>query len=165
MTKRMSRQIGKKRQIGTQGRKIGAMVLIIFCIVGAFSGIMIWVFQPHSSGTTWYIESPVFSPISSFPSATVSVKGPSIVFHEGKWHVFFTGIAYDDTGIPVRTINYVSAPTLNQLNSSTRFTLEGFSKNTKRTAAPHVFFFEPQGLWYLVAQAEYNGDKYSILLK
>jgi len=115
---------------------------------------------PHSSGTTWYVSTPYFAPNDSFLHAQVSVKDPSIIFFEENWHVFFTGIQYDEENIPIRSINYVSAPTLKELNDAPRFNITPFSNNTKRTAAPHIFYFEPDQKWYLIAQAEYE-DRYT----
>ena len=135
------------------------MAIFITLLIVSTMGIITY-YSPHSSGTQWYADGPIFFPNESFAPATVSVKDPSIVYYDGKWHVFFTGISYDNDGVAVRSINYVSSPTLQDLNSSTRRNISVFSKNTKRTAAPQVFYFEPQGLWYLIAQAEYDGDRY-----
>jgi len=138
-------------------RKIQIICIILIIGISTTLGI---IYYPHSSGTTWYASNQYFTPKDSFPPAQIAVKDPSILFFEGSWHLFFTGIQYDEEGIPVRSINYVSAPTLDELEEAPRFKIKSFSNNTKRTAAPQIFYFEPDNKWYLIAQAEYE-DRYT----
>ncbi len=78
----------------------------------------------------------------------VSVKDPSIVRHEGRWHLFYT--ARDQTDY---TLGYVSAGKLEDLSRSTRHQLLNLHASaSKYAAAPQVFYFRPQKRWYLIFQ-------------
>lgn len=139
-------------------KKILLSIVLILLIIS--SVYILYFFWPHSTGTSWYTSDPILSSNEDYPTTKVAVKDPSLVFFEGKWHVFFTGIFKNDEGVYERTINYVSSDKLEELNSNPRFQIMPFSKNTQRTAAPCVFYFEPQQKWYLVAQALYE-DPYT----
>jgi hypothetical protein len=77
-----------------------------------------------------------------------AVKDPSIVFHGGRWHLFYTA-----RGQGRYSIGYVSAPTLEQLAKAPRRQLAQLcGTKDSYAAAPQVFFFRPRGKWYLVFQ-------------
>jgi hypothetical protein len=78
----------------------------------------------------------------------VAVKDPSVVFFGGRWHVFYTARGRGDYAT-----GYVSAGTLEGLRDAPRHELTQIRGKASRYAcAPQVFFFEPQGLWYLICQ-------------
>ena len=81
----------------------------------------------------------------------IAVKDPSIVRYQGKWHLFYTISGKEPGGI-----GYVSAPTLDALNTAPRYWLTQFSGRTSdsKGGAPQVFYFEPQRLWYLIYQTK-----------
>ncbi|MHA1340820.1 MAG: non-reducing end alpha-L-arabinofuranosidase family hydrolase [Promethearchaeota archaeon] len=134
--------------------------ILILMVILAFFIFTYYNIITHSSGTKWYVTQPILSPDKNYKQASTSVKDPSIVFYNGFWHVFFTGIGYNPEGIPERTINYASCKRLMELNKSEKFQIKVFSENTTRTAAPQIFLFIPQNKWYLIAQADY-GSKYT----
>ncbi len=103
----------------------------------------------------WKIGKPVFKagPTGTFDA--VSVKDPTIVRHEGKWHLFYTSKPQLDNKQFQVGVGYVSAPTLAELNSSKRYDINAIVGET--VIAPQIFYFKPHKLWYLIAQRPYDG--------
>jgi len=96
----------------------------------------------------WQVGAPILRPGSAGTFDETAVKDPSVVFFEGRWHVFYTA-----RGQGEYTTGYVSAPTLEGLREAPRHELKQVRGRTSRYAcAPQVFFFAPQGLWYLIYQ-------------
>ena len=103
-------------------------------------------FQPDDS--TWVVESPTLRPGPADRFDSVAVKDPSMVFFDGRWHVFFTARVRDEY-----TTGYVSAERLTDLDSAPRHQPRQVRGSTSRYAcAPQVFYFQPQRLWYLIYQ-------------
>ncbi|MBO3732057.1 cellulose binding domain-containing protein [Glycomyces sp. NEAU-S30] len=75
------------------------------------------------------------------------LKDPSVVFHNGKWHVF-ASIA-SNAGYNMVYLNFTD---WSQAASATHHYLDRSAIGTGYRAAPEVFYYEPQGLWYLVYQ-------------
>lgn len=93
----------------------------------------------------WQYTAPLLSPEKRATDQSIAQKDPSIVFAEGKWHVFasikcpgFTPIEYcsfskwEDADKAPRTILRIS--------------------DSKYYCAPQVFYFRPQKKWYLIYQ-------------
>jgi hypothetical protein len=106
----------------------------------------------------WTVSTPILTKGTENSFDNVAVKDPSIVFYQGKYHLFYTGKSsksidgkarYDlDTG-------YVSAATLEGLKGAKRYNLRDIVGEI--VIAPQVFFFEPQQLWYLVGHTKVSG--------
>jgi hypothetical protein len=81
----------------------------------------------------------------------VAVKDPTIVYYQGKWHLFYTISGKEPGGI-----GYVSAESLDLLATAPRHKLNQFQGHTSdsKGGAPQVFYFEPQKLWYLIYQTK-----------
>jgi hypothetical protein len=116
--------------------------------------------QPTGAATTvgfrlpteWQYSAPLISPETRATDQSVAQKDPSIVFLQGKWHVFMTikcgqmtpieyccfGSWGDADGVP-RTILRVS--------------------DSKYYCAPQVFYFRPHQKWYMVYQMGVPGQK------
>lgn len=78
-------------------------------------------------------------------------KDPTIVFHDGKWHVFMT------IKVGRRTImEHCSFADWNDANASKRTVLEVAEGDY--WCAPQVFWFEPHAKWYLVYQVGVPGQ-------
>jgi endo-1,4-beta-xylanase len=75
------------------------------------------------------------------------LKDPSVVFHNGRWHVF-ASIA-SNAGYNMVYLNFTD---WSQAASATHHYLDRSAIGTGYRAAPEVFYYEPQGLWYLVYQ-------------
>jgi len=96
----------------------------------------------------WLAAPPVMLPGEAGSFDEVSAKDPSVVFFEGKWHVFFTARGREEY-----TTGHISASTLEGLRDAPHHELKRIRGRVSRYAcAPQVFFFKPQGLWYLICQ-------------
>jgi endo-1,4-beta-xylanase len=85
-------------------------------------------------------------PDASHPSIA-GLKDPSVVYSGGKWHVF-ASIA-SSAGY---NMVYFSFTDWSQASSATHYYLDQSGIGAGYRAAPEVFYYEPQGLWYLVYQ-------------
>ncbi|WP_176956027.1 non-reducing end alpha-L-arabinofuranosidase family hydrolase [Catalinimonas alkaloidigena] len=96
---------------------------------------------------SWKVEARNFlnGPAGAFDE--VSVKDPSIVYYEGKYHLFFTG--RDSTRW--RT-GYAAAPTLTALKDAEHHFL-GSLQAGGYFCAPQVFWFKEKSRWYLIFQS------------
>ena len=96
----------------------------------------------------WLVGPPVFRPGPPGAFDQTAVKDPTIVFFEGRWHLFYTARGKNEY-----VTGYVSAPELSRLQTAQRHELKQIRGRTGRYAcAPQVFFFRPQKRWYLVYQ-------------
>ena len=95
----------------------------------------------------WQISAPILcqGPEGSFDE--VAVKDPSIVFYDGKWHLFYTARSQTEY-----TTGYVSAKTLVGLQSAARHELKMIRGKGRYGCAPQVLYYEPQRQWYLIFQ-------------
>ncbi len=110
----------------------------------------------------WHVSEPVFEkgPAGSFDE--ISVKDPSIVFYNKRYHMFYTTITGRETRQRTSFLSkggaglgYVSAESIEKLNEAERFSLSEIHKSV--IIAPQVFYFEPQKLWYIIAQTASEG--------
>ena len=110
----------------------------------------------------WQVSAPVFKvgPSGNFDDG--AVKDPTIVFYNGKYHMFYTSKASKTTRIGMKylsrgasAVGYVSSSTLAGLNEGKRHNLDAIVKDV--VIAPQVFYFEPHKLWYLIAQTTVDG--------
>ncbi len=104
----------------------------------------------------WTVSEPVFraGPAGTFDD--VSVKDPTIVFHGGKYHLFYTTKAsravaknYKFLSKGRSAVAYAASETLEGLHKAKRYNLDEIYEYV--IVAPQVFYFEPQKLWYLIA--------------
>lgn len=75
----------------------------------------------------------------------VALKDPSIVFHEGRWHVFATLRRQSGTVC----MQYLNFADWSEANTAARTTI---SFTDRYHCAPQVFYFTPHRRWYLVFQ-------------
>ncbi|HEY5910915.1 MAG TPA: non-reducing end alpha-L-arabinofuranosidase family hydrolase [Verrucomicrobiae bacterium] len=95
---------------------------------------------------TWTVASPLASPASRPADPCMSVKDPSIVQFDGRWHIFST----IRSKVRTHQIEYISFADWKDANSANRHVLkccDGYF------CAPQVFRFSRDGRWYLVYQA------------
>lgn len=100
----------------------------------------------------WTVSRPVFQAVSDGAFENVAVKDPSIVYYDGRYHLFYTGKRVDHTadGAKYRiTTGYAAAPTLEGLNGAKRYNLSKIVDGV--IIAPQIFYFAPHKLWYIVA--------------
>jgi hypothetical protein len=102
--------------------------------------------------SAWEMSAPLISPEKRTKDASISVKDPSIVFHEGRWHVFMT--IRCDGWTP---IEYVSFDKWDGADKAARTILK--VSDSKYYCAPQVFYFAPHKKWYLLYQMGVPGAK------
>lgn len=93
----------------------------------------------------WELSAPVLSPADRPHDPCFSVKDPTVVQYEGRWHVFCT----IRSTVRSHQIEYLSFDKWEKANSAPRHLLrcrEGYF------CAPQVFYFRPHKRWYLVYQ-------------
>ena len=93
----------------------------------------------------WEYTAPLIAPEEREQDPSRAQKDPSVVFFDGKWHVFMT------VKLPNRSaIEYCSFENWEEANESQRTILK--VSDSDYYCAPQVFFFTPQRKWYLVYQ-------------
>ncbi|GAA0586237.1 non-reducing end alpha-L-arabinofuranosidase family hydrolase [Rhizomicrobium electricum] len=97
----------------------------------------------------WTSSEPVMLPSAD---GTYSVKDPSVVFASGRYHVFFT--TADAKGWHIATKSFTDWSKANEA-SITLLDRSGVGPGYR--AAPQVYYFAPQKLWYLIFQ---GGDPF-----
>jgi hypothetical protein len=99
------------------------------------------------SSFRWSSSGALIAPKSDSTHTIAGIKDPSVVFSNGKWHVFAS--VANSAGY---SLVYLSFTDWSQAGSAAHFYLDRTPIGTGYRAAPEVFFFAPQNLWYLVYQ-------------
>ncbi|MGC9539767.1 non-reducing end alpha-L-arabinofuranosidase family hydrolase [Streptomyces sp. UG1] len=81
-----------------------------------------------------------------------ALKDPSVVYHNGRYHVFAT--TTNQSG--AYSMVYLNFTDWSQANSATQHYLDQTAIGGGYKAAPQVFYFAPQQKWYLVFQTGSN---------
>ncbi|GAA1295994.1 non-reducing end alpha-L-arabinofuranosidase family hydrolase [Saccharothrix xinjiangensis] len=111
--------------------------------------------QPGGSPTgsfRWSSSGALISPKPDSTHANVAVKDPSVVHHNGEYHVFAS--TYTDG----YSLVYTSFADWSQASSAPHHHLDSSGIGTGYRAAPQVFHFAPHRLWYLVYQTDSNAS-------
>jgi len=95
----------------------------------------------------WMSSAPLISPPSDGPHKIYGVKDPSIVNFNGKYHVFMT-LAGDNGW----SLAYTSFKDWQEAKTAPIAPLDNSPMGPGYRAAPQIFYFAPQKLWYLVYQ-------------
>jgi len=119
---------------------VGALAVFIGALLGGT--IMAAELKPPFS---WTLSPPCVSPLPRPENPPVSVKDPTVVFHEGKWHLFMT---VRSANPPVH-IEYLSFDKWENADKAPRHIL---TWHDRYFCAPQVFYFRPHKKWYLVYQ-------------
>lgn len=104
---------------------------------------------------TWFVDAPILFRSQAEPFDHYAVKDPTIVFSGGRYHMFYTGA---NASGGWQTL-YSSATTLEGFRTAPHVFLSRIGESY--FAAPEVFFFEPDGLWYLIYQDGTFGAAYA----
>jgi Glycosyl hydrolase family 62/Carbohydrate binding domain len=104
---------------------------------------------------TWFVDAPILFRAQAEPYDHYAVKDPTIVFSGGRYHMFYTGA---NASGGWQTL-YSSATTLEGFRTAPHIFLSAIGEGY--FAAPQVFFFEPDGLWYLIYQDGTFGAAYA----
>lgn len=101
----------------------------------------------------WEYSRPLVAPEVRESEPSRAQKDPTVVFHGGRWHVFMT------VKLPERSaIEYVSFAAWEEADRAPRTLLK--VSDSDYFCAPQVFYFEPQGLWYLIYQVGRPGARF-----
>ncbi|WP_260478710.1 non-reducing end alpha-L-arabinofuranosidase family hydrolase [Kibdelosporangium aridum] len=100
----------------------------------------------------WSSSGVLISPKPDSSHQPVSVKDPSVVYHNGKYHVFASIYTNGYNMI------YTSFSDWSQASSAPHYYLDRSGIGSGYRAAPQVFYFAPQRLWYLVYQTGAGGS-------
>jgi hypothetical protein len=93
----------------------------------------------------WKSSPPLVAPAERADDPCYSIKDPTVVFHDGRWHIFCTIRSVRRT----HQIEYLSFADWNEAEKAPRHVLaltDGYF------CAPQVFFFRPHDKWYLICQ-------------
>ncbi|MCP5520341.1 MAG: glycoside hydrolase [Verrucomicrobiales bacterium] len=122
--------------------------LILFCCLGAGLFGMANAQKQAASfqlPELWEYSRPLIAPARREVNPSHAQKDPSIVFHDGWWHVFMT------VKLPGKSaIEYCTFRSWDEANASKRTLLE--ISDSEYYCAPQVFHFRPHQKWYLVYQ-------------
>lgn len=95
----------------------------------------------------WHSSAPLISPKPDDTHAVKAVKDPSVVYANGKYHVFMTTAGSGGWNIATTSFkDWADAP-----NAPVTY-LDRSAIGKGYRAAPQVFYFAPQHLWYLIFQ-------------
>lgn len=98
---------------------------------------------------SWKLNARCFTEGASGTFDDISVKDPSIVFSNGKYHLFYTARSKNASGWQM---GYTSASQLSQFNTSTRTYMSALNGGSY-FCAPQVFWFSSKNRWYLIYQS------------
>ena len=99
----------------------------------------------------WEYTRPLIAPEKRELDASHAQKDPTVVFHDGKWHVFMTVKLSGRSAI-----EYCSFVDWERANASQRTILK--ISDSDYYCAPQVFYFQPHKLWYLIYQMGVPGQ-------
>ncbi|MGK0185151.1 MAG: hypothetical protein ACI9R3_000926 [Verrucomicrobiales bacterium] len=100
--------------------------------------------------TAWEYTAPLIAPEKRTDEPSRAQKDPTVVQHDGRWHLFMT------VKLPTRSaIEYCSFEKWEDAQQSERTLLD--ICDSDYFCAPQVFFFAPHEKWYLVYQAGMPG--------
>lgn len=102
--------------------------------------------------SAWQYTAPLISPEKRDQAPSHAQKDPTVVFYDGRWHVFMT------VKLPGRSaIEHCSFAKWEDANESARTILP--VSGSDYYCAPQVFYFTPHEKWYLVYQVGVPGGK------
>jgi endo-1,4-beta-xylanase len=101
----------------------------------------------------WSSSGVLIAPKSDASHNIAGIKDPSVVYYNGKYHAFAS--VADSSGY---SMVYLSFTDWSQAGSATQYYLDQSPIGTGYRAAPQVFYFAPQNLWYLVYQTGGNAS-------
>jgi hypothetical protein len=100
----------------------------------------------------WEYSAPLIAPERREQDPSHAQKDPTVVSHEGKWHVFTTAKLQGRS-----VIEYCSFEKWEDANSSRRTILQ--VSDSAYYCAPQVFYFTPHRKWYLIYQVGVPNSK------
>ncbi|MEU1268764.1 non-reducing end alpha-L-arabinofuranosidase family hydrolase [Streptomyces sp. NPDC005799] len=99
------------------------------------------------SSFSWSSSGALIAPKPDSTHNIAGIKDPSVVYYNGKYHVFAS--VASSSGY---SLVYLSFSDWSQAGSATHHYLDRGGIGSGYRAAPQIFYFAPQKLWYLVYQ-------------
>ncbi|MEU6668002.1 non-reducing end alpha-L-arabinofuranosidase family hydrolase [Streptomyces sp. NPDC046727] len=96
---------------------------------------------------SWSSSGPLIAPKPDATHNIAGIKDPTVVYYNGKYHVFAS--VASSSGYNLVYLNFSD---WSQAGSATHHYLDRSAIGTGYRAAPQVFYYAPQKLWYLVYQ-------------
>ncbi|MEU6254345.1 non-reducing end alpha-L-arabinofuranosidase family hydrolase [Streptomyces sp. NPDC047043] len=96
---------------------------------------------------SWSSSGPLIAPKPDATHNIAGIKDPTVVYYNGKYHVFAS--VASSSGYNLVYLNFSD---WSQAGSATHHYLDRSAIGTGYRAAPQVFYYAPQRLWYLVYQ-------------
>ncbi|WOT39450.1 non-reducing end alpha-L-arabinofuranosidase family hydrolase [Streptomyces coeruleorubidus] len=96
---------------------------------------------------SWNSSGPLISPKSDAAHNIAGIKDPTVVRYNGKYHVFASTASSSGYNLV-----YLNFSDWSQAGSATHHYLDRSAIGKGYRAAPQVFYYAPQRLWYLVYQ-------------
>lgn len=97
----------------------------------------------------WSGTAPLIAPISDATHDLVAVKDPTVVQFNGQWLFYASSVS----SAGAYSIVYTTFSDWSQASSAPMYYLDQTAGFGGYVAAPQLFYFRPQGKWYLVYQA------------
>jgi endo-1,4-beta-xylanase len=98
---------------------------------------------------SWTSTGPLIVPVSDSTHDLVAVKDPTVVRHNGRWHVYASSVLTRGTYSMV----YASFADFDSALSSPLYYMDQTPGFDTYVAAPQLFYFTPRKKWYLVFQS------------
>ena len=95
----------------------------------------------------WKATAPLITP----PEGSVSIKDPSVLFHDEKWHIYATHYSPDNGGYSMVYLNFEK---WSEADAAPKIPVSINPNLTGYKCAPQIFYFSPHELWYLVYQTQ-----------
>lgn len=100
----------------------------------------------------WSSSDVLVSPKSDATHNLVAIKDPSVVYYQGRWHVFASTV----NSAGSYSMVYLNFRDWSQAATAPQHYLDQSAIGTGYKTAPQVFYFAPQRRWYLVYQTGNN---------
>jgi hypothetical protein len=98
----------------------------------------------------WTSSGVLVSPKSDASHQLVSVKDPTIVFHDDRYQVYATTASTAGNWSMV----HFSFDDFDEASEAPHYYMDATPGFTGYHCAPNLFYFEPDGLWYLIQQSQ-----------
>ena len=130
-------------------------ICLFFTFLVISHGLSLLAAEPqwlNDGKLSWVSYAPIFAPVERPDDPCYSVKDPSIVFFEGRYHIFATIRSEKRT----HQIEYISFTDWKNTDEAKRCVL---TMHSGFFCAPQIFYFTPHKKWYLICQASDPGWK------
>ncbi len=160
VAKEQGRRLKKLRQFGVATATVSSLALLFLgppaCSSGGDGVVEGQGGAPSGDACevptnfTWTSSDVLITPKSDADHDIVSIKDPTIVRYEDRWHVVATTASTSGQW----SLAYLNFEDWEDADDAELYYMDRTPGFEGYMAAPHVFFFEPQQKWYLVYQTQ-----------